>query len=190
LRKRGPLASNLIEAGAFLKSKSDLEACDMEVMFAPLYDVGRGLAGIQHGFTLFAAALQPKSRGTITLASADATDLPRIDPCYLTEPGDRERLEQAAGKARSIVEAPAFAAYRGAAVSDEIEERAVSLHHAAGTCRMGMDEESVVNSALQVRGVAGLRVADASVMPSLPRAHPNATVMMIAEKAARLITAS
>jgi choline dehydrogenase len=195
LRKRGPLASNLIEAGAFVKSgpfvksSPDLEACDLEIMFAPLFQIERGLArpAAQHGFTLLAAPLQPKSRGTITLTSADPLIAPRIDPCYLTEVEDRERLTQAAGKARSIVEAAPFAAYRGAAVSDEIEERAVSLHHAAGTCRMGPDEASVVDAALRVRGVAGLRVADASVMPALPRAHPNATVMMIAEKAARLI---
>jgi choline dehydrogenase-like flavoprotein len=199
LRKTGPLASNLIEAGAFVKSSPGLDACDLEIMFAPLYAIERGLTpdpGNQHGFTLFAAPLQPKSRGSVTLASADPNDPPRIDPGYLTEPEDRERLAKAAEEARSIVEAAPFAPYRGAAVSrdaDDIEERAVGLHHAAGTCRMGPDPAdeaaSVVNSALQVHGVAGLRVADASVMPALPRAHPNATVMMIAEKAARLIAA-
>ncbi len=195
LRKSGPLASNLIEAGAFVKSSPDLEACDLEVMFAPLYDLGRGLArqaGNQHGFTLLAAPLQQKSRGSIRLASADPRDGPRIDPGYLTEAEDRERMVQAAERARSIVEAAPFAAYRGAAVSDEIEERTISLHYAAGTCRMGpatSGDAGVVNAALQVHGVAGLRVADASVMPALPRAHPNATVMTIAEKAARLIAA-
>jgi choline dehydrogenase len=203
LRRTGPLASNLIEAGAFVKSSLGLDACDLEIMFAPLYNLESGLArdaGNQHGFTLFAAPLQPKSRGSVALVSTDPNDAPRIDPGYLTEPEDRERLAKAAQKARSIVEAAPFAPYRGAAVSrdtDDIEERAVSLHHAAGTCRMGPDPEgrdgsdtaSVVNSALQVHGVAGLRVADASVMPALPRAHPTATVMMIAEKAARLIAA-
>jgi choline dehydrogenase len=204
LRKSGPLASNLIEAGAFfkespfMKSSPKLDACDLEIMFAPLYDLGRGLgrqAGNQHGFTLLAAPLQSKSRGIITLASADAVDAPRIDPGYLSEADDRGRLAQAAEKARSIVEEEPFrpyrgTSYRGTAVSDEIEERAVSLHHAAGTCRMGADEASVVDAALRVRGVAGLRVADASIMPALPRAHPGATVMMIAEKAAQLIVAS
>jgi choline dehydrogenase len=197
LRKTGPLASNLIEAGAFVKSSPDLEACDLEIMFAPLYELEKGLArdaGNQHGFTLLAAPLQPKSRGNVTLASGNPNDPPRIDPGYLTEPEDRERLSQAAEKARGIVQAEPFAAYRGVAASDEIEERALSLHHAAGTCRMGPnptgDAASVVDSALRVHGVAGLRVADASVMPALPRAHPMATVMMIAEKAAKLITAS
>jgi choline dehydrogenase len=204
LRRTGPLASNLIEAGAFVKLSPGLDACDLEIMFAPLYNIENGLArdgGNQHGFTLFAAPLQQKSRGSVSLASTDPNDAPRIDPGYLTEPEDRERLAKAAEKARGIVEAAPFAPYRGAAVScdtDDIEERAVSLHHAAGTCRMGPDPAgregsnaaSVVNTALQVHGVAGLRVADASVMPALPRAHPNATVMMIAEKAAKLITAS
>jgi choline dehydrogenase len=196
LGRIGPLASNLIEAGAFVKSRPELDACDMEIMFAPLYDLERGLAqhaGSQHGFTLLAAPLQMRSRGTVTLASADALIPPKIDPGYLTDSEDRQRLAQAAAMASSIVQAEPFAPYRSAAVSgniddiDDIEERAVSLHHAAGTCRMGLPDVGVVNSALQVYGVAGLRVADASVMPLLPRAHPGATVMMIAEKAARLI---
>jgi choline dehydrogenase len=209
LRKTGPLASNLIEAGAFIKSNPKLNACDMEILFAPLYDLERGPPGAQHGFTLLAAPLQQRSRGNITLASADPTAAPLIDPCYLAEAADRVALTQAAAKARSIVGASPFDIYRGTsvsgdAVSDEavsdIEERAVSLHQYAGTCRMGPrgsggassdassdDDTSVVDSVLRVHGIVGLRVADASVMPELPRAHPNATVMMIAEKAARMI---
>jgi choline dehydrogenase len=196
-QKTGPLASNLIEAGAFVKSRATLDACDLEIMFAPLYEIEKGLArpAAQRGFTLFAAPLQPKSRGSVTLASADPSEAPRIDPGYLSEPEDRERLAQAEERARGIVEAGPFAEYLGAAASrdtDDIEERAISLHHAAGSCRMGPDPAGdsacVVNSALQVHGVAGLRVADASIMPALPKAHPNATVMIIAEKAARLIT--
>ena len=196
-QKTGPLASNLIEAGGFVKSRAALDACDLEIMFAPLYEIEKGLArpAAQHGFTLFAAPLQPKSRGSVTLASADPSEAPRIDPGYLSEPEDRERLAQAEERARGIVEAGPFAEYLGAAASrdtDDIEERAISLHHAAGSCRMGPDPAGdsacVVNSALQVHGVAGLRVADASIMPALPKAHPNATVMIIAEKAARLIT--
>jgi choline dehydrogenase len=188
----------LIEAGAFIKSNSKLKACDMEILFAPLYDLERGLSrpAAQHGFTLLAAPLQQKSRGNITLASADPTVAPLIDPCYLAEAADREGLTQAAAKARSIAEASPFEIYRGTAAceeADDIEEHAVSLHHYAGTCRMGPlltgDDTNVVDAALRVHGIAGLRVADASVMPELPRVHPNATVMMIAEKAALLIKA-
>lgn len=191
LRKQGPLASNLLEAGAFLKARKGAGACDLEILFAPLYSLDRGLAPPveQYGFTLLAALLTPKSRGTVTLASADPSVPPRIDPGFLTEPEDKDRLAQAAARAREIVGAAAFAAYRGAAVSDEIEERAVSLARGVGTCRMGQSEDCVVDAELRVRGVAGLRVADASVMPLIPRAAPNATVAIIAERAARLIQA-
>lgn len=188
-RKQGPLASNLIEAGAYLKTGKDAAACDLEILFAPLYSLERGLARpAEHfGFTLLAALVEPKSRGRITLKSRDPLDAPAIDPCCLDDPEDRARLLEAAERARKIVASAAFAANRGSAVSDELEERAVSLHHAAGTCRMGPGDDAVVDPALRVRGVAGLRVADASIMPVIPRAAPNATVMVIAEKAVRLI---
>jgi choline dehydrogenase len=193
LRKQGPLASNLIEAGACLKSRKDAEAADLEILFAPLYSLHRGLErpAEQHGFTLLAALLTPASRGRIRLKSGDLSDPPSIDAGYLAEPEDRARLQQAAARARDIAASAAFEPYRGAGGSDELEELAVSLHHPVGTCRMGSDEDegSVVDASLRVRGVAGLRVADASVMPVIPRAHPNATVMAIAEKAARLIRA-
>jgi choline dehydrogenase len=198
MRKQGPLASNLLEAGAFLKSRKaaqekGAQACDLEILFAPLFSLDRGLGARaeRHGFTLLAALLTPKSRGRMFLTSADPLLAPAIDPGYLTEPKDRARLEQAVGRAREIVAASAFAPYRGAAppdeMRDEMEELVVSLNHGVGTCRMGGEEDSVVDAVLRVHGVARLRVADASVMPVIPRAHPNATVMAIAEKAARLI---
>lgn len=191
LRKLGPLASNLIEAGAFLKADKGAIACDLGILFAPLYSLERGLAAParEHGFTVIAALLAPKSRGKVTLASADPLEKPRIDPGYLIEPEDKERLRHAVTRARDIVSSKPFEPYRGNAASEEIEEYAVSLHHAAGTCRMGQDDQAVVDSGLRVRGVTGLRVADASIMPVMTRAAPNATVMAIAEKAARLISA-
>jgi choline dehydrogenase len=193
LRKRGPLASNLLEAGAYLKASRGAGECDLEILFAPLYALDRGLGGRaeQHGFTLLAALLTPKSSGRIRLTSADPMDAPRIDPGYLTAAEDRAGLKEIVERARDVVAAPAFAAYTGPASSggDPIEELVVSLNHAVGSCRMGQDDNSVVDASLRVRGVAGLRVADASVMPVIPRAHPNATVMAIAEKAARLIYA-
>lgn len=188
-RKQGPFASTLIEAGAFFKSQKDLPACDLEILFAPLYSLERGLTGRaeQRGFTLIPALLTSASRGRVRLASADPLGAPAIDPCYLAAADDRALLEQAVKRAREIVEAAPFEAYRGAAGSDDIEELAVSLHHAAGTCRMGPGPDCVVDASLRVHGIAGLRVADSSIMPLIPRAHPNATVMVIAEKAARLI---
>lgn len=188
LRRQGPLESNLIEAGACWKSQKDAEACDLEILFAPLYSLERGAAPpAEHGFTLLAALLTPKSRGRVSLASADPLVAPRIDPGFLSEAEDGERLKDAAQRARELVAAEAFAEYRGAAYGNEIEELVVSLNHGAGTCRMGSDAESVVDPELRVRGIERLRVADASVTPLIPRAHPNATVMAIAEKAARLI---
>lgn len=191
LRRQGPLDSNLVEAGACFKSEKDAKACDLEILFAPVYSLERGVAPpAEHGFTLLAALLTPESRGRVSLASANPLDEPRIDPCFLAEAADRERLLKGAARAREIAAAPAFGAYRAEAyggASAEIEELVVSLNHGVGTCRMGSDAESVVDPELRVRGVEGLRVADASIMPVLPRTHPNATVMAIAEKAAHLI---
>jgi choline dehydrogenase len=191
-RKRGPLVSNLLEAGAFAKSRPERAACDLEILFAPLGSLERGLTPpAEHGFTLFAALLTPKSRGRITLASADPLAPPRIDPAYLSgpaaDPEDRELLLKAVALARRIAESQPFSAYRGSAAAFGLEDTARSLHHPAGSCKMGQDAASVVDSVLQVHGVTGLRVADASIMPLIPRAHPGATVMAIAEKAARLI---
>jgi choline dehydrogenase len=198
--KRGPLASNLLEAGAFAKSRQDLDACDLEILFAPLGSLEHGLTPLEeHGFSLFAALLTPQSRGRITLASADPLVQPRVDPAYLLDsevdsevdseagPADRELLLKAVALARRIAESEPFSAFRGAAAAFGLEDTARSLHHPVGTCKMGQDAESVVDSDLQVHGVAGLRVADASIMPVIPRAHPEVTVMAIAQKAARLI---
>ena len=187
-RKRGPLASNLLEAGTFAKSRPEVEACDIEILFAPLGFLERGLdPPAEHGFSLFAVVLTPKSTGRITLVSADPLTPPRIDPEYLAAPEDRDLFRTAVALARKIAESEPFSAYRGPASAFGVEDSARSMYHAAGGCKMGSDAASVVDSTLQVHGVTGLRVADASIMPVIPRAHPSATVMVIAEKAARLI---
>ncbi len=187
-RKRGPLVSNLLEAGAFAKSRPEIDACDLEILFTPLGSLERSLTPpAEHGFSLFAALLTPKSRGRITLASADPLAPARIDPAYLSDPEDRELHLKAVALARRIAESEPFAAYRGTAAAFGLEDTARSLYHPAGSCKMGQDAASVVDSALQVHGVAGLRVADASIMPLIPRADPATTVIAIAEKAARLI---
>jgi choline dehydrogenase len=187
-RKDGPLASNVAEAGAFLKSRPDLDACDLEIIFAPLGSLDGSLVPpAADAFSLTVSLLTPRSRGRITLASADPLEPPRIDPAYLSSPEDRARLMEGIARARAIAGSEAFAAFRGAVISGDFEAQAQSLHHACGSCRMGEDNASVVNAALQVHGVAGLRVVDASVMPEIPRVPLNATVMAMAEKAARLI---
>lgn len=187
-RRSGPLVSNLLEAGAYTRSRPGLPACDLEILFVPLGSLERGLTPpAEHGFCLFAALLVPQSRGRISLISADPLAPPEIDPCYAVEPEDRAALEDGVKLARGIASEGAFAPYRGPAAAGDWQETARSMFHPCGTCKMGTDASSVVDPALQVYGIAGLRVADASIMPAIPRAHPNATVMMIAEKAARLI---
>ena len=158
-RKDGPLASNVAEAGAFLKSRPELEACDLEIICAPLGSLDGSLAAASgHAFSLTAVLLTPESRGRITLESADPLAAPRIDPAYLSHTEDRGRLIEGITRARSIAGSQAFAAFRGAVISGDLEAQAQSLHDASGSCRMGEDPESVVNAALQVHGVAGLRV--------------------------------
>jgi choline dehydrogenase len=155
------------------------------------------------GFLLTAAAMTPDSRGTVRLAAADGP--PLIDPGFLTDEGGRDLDRLATGLAMvrrvtaqiSFAEAAGGAAelYPGpdvgtdAALRDYIRRTVDSYYHPVGTCRMGSDDGAVVDSDLRVRGVAGLRVADASVMPLIPNAHPHATVLAIAERAAALITA-
>lgn len=154
-----------------------------------------GLQGPPVGFTLVASSMTLGSRGTVRLKSSDPSQLPLIDPGFLTDPRDLDRLR--AGLAL-IREAAADAAFIKSAEflpgtespQDYIRRTLTSYHHPSGTCRMGTDPASVVDPALKVRGVEGLRIADASIIPVIPNANTNATVLAIAEKAADLITAS
>jgi choline dehydrogenase len=154
------------------------------------------------GFLLVAAVMTPDSRGTVRLAAAGGP--PLIDLGFLTDVGGRDLDRLAAGLAmiRRVAAQASFAEAAGgaaelypgpdirtdAALRDYIRRTVDSYYHAVGTCRMGSDDGAVVDPDLRVRGVAGLRVADASVMPLIPNAHPHATVLAIAERAAALIT--
>lgn len=152
------------------------------------------------GFVLAAAVMAPDSRGSVTLASADPQAAPSIDPGFLRDDRDTGRLEAAVTMARHAAASAAFTpvrqaeAWPGPAVRTGADLRAWirrsvdSYYHPAGTCRMGTDPAAVVDPQLRVRGIAGLRVADASVMPLIPNAHPNATVLAIAERAAAMIS--
>jgi choline dehydrogenase len=145
--------------------------------------------------------LAPDSRGSVRLASADPRTPPRIDPALLREESDTERAVAGLALIRIVVAGEAFDAVRGKelwpgeAVTSGTGLRAHarrvagSYYHPVGTCRMGTDARAVTDPELRVRGVAGLRVVDASVMPVIPNAHPNATVLAIAEKAAALLRA-
>lgn len=192
---KGPLASNGAEAGASFKSKPELAACDLKIVFAAGHYVDHGFASPGgDGFSMIPVLLTPKSRGSIRLASADPADHPRIDPAYLSNPADLTALAEGVRFAQRVVDQRPLKKYRGAPVQghvaepeEHIRDWGQTLYHPVGTCKMGTDAAAVVDAHLRVHTVAGLRVADASIMPTIPRAHTNATTMMIAEKAARLI---
>jgi choline dehydrogenase len=216
LTRRGPLTSNAAEAGAFVKSRSDLSVPDLQFHFVPAYWVEHGMVRPDgHGFSLGATQLRPRSRGEIRLRAPDPNVPPAIDPNYLAEEEDRRAMLAGLRIARRILAAEALAPFRGtetfpgaAAESDEalsasIASHAQTLFHPVGTCKMGPvrevamsdgsrippDPMAVVDAALRVRGVEGLRVADASIMPTLIGGNTNAAVIAIAERAAGLIQA-
>lgn len=201
--RRGAGTSNIAEAGAFVRSRlAGDERADIQLHFVPaqLDDHGRNrLPG--DGYTIHASFLRPRSRGRIELASASAGDKPRIFAGYLSDPDghDLRGMIECARISREILHQPAFAPFRGRPVlptREDLDEdglvrfirgKAESAYHPVGTCRMGTDDASVVDSALRVRGVDGLRVVDASVMPQIIGGNTNAPTIMIAERAADFI---
>jgi choline dehydrogenase len=202
LFRRGLLTSNVVEAAAFVRTRPELSAPDLELLLAPVLFMDEGLSPPErHGVSVGAVVLHPKSAGWVGLRSRDPFDPPLIEPRYLTDPaGDDLRvLVDGVRLARKILAARAFAQHvaeelvpGSSAESDDelaasIRERAQTLYHPVETCRTGADDEAVVDSELRVRGLERLRVVDASVMPRLPRGHTNWPVVMIAEKAADLV---
>ncbi|WP_133477348.1 GMC family oxidoreductase [Cognatilysobacter segetis] len=197
---RGAGTSNVAEAGAFLRSPlATDERPDIQMHFVPaqLDDHGRHrLPG--DGYTVHACFLRPRSRGRIELASSDPAANPRIHANYLSDPEgfDARMMVECARLSRELLLQPAFDGYRGAPVIpprndlddagllDFVRTKAESVYHPVGSCRMGSDATSVVDPQLRVRGVDGLRVVDASVMPRLIGGNTNAPTIMIAERAA------
>lgn len=200
LFKSGPLANNIFESAAFVKTLPGLDRPDVQLVFqsarrpAPSFPFPIG-----HGYAISPVGLYPRSRGRLTLASADPFVPPLIDPNLLSDPADVEPLVRGLRLVRQVFAAPAFAAYRsqemapGAAVqSDEelvayIRAQAYTVHHPVSTCRMGTDAMAVADPELRVSGLEGLRVADASIFPRIIGGNTNAAVVMIAEKAADMI---
>ncbi|WP_133649578.1 GMC family oxidoreductase [Paraburkholderia flava] len=196
---RGMLSSNVAEAGGFVKSRPTLDRPDLQLHFcAALVDDHNRHMHWGHGYSLHVCVLRPKSRGTVALASADARVAPRIDPRFFSDSRDLDLLVDGAHIARRILDAPSLALCGGkelytdpgqsdAELRDTIAAHADTIYHPVATCRMGSDERSVVDPQLRVRGVSGLRIVDASVMPTLIGGNTNAPTVMIGERAAELI---
>ena len=200
--RRGFLTSNLAEAGGFVKTDLGLPLPNIQYHLTStiLDDHGRRIWH-GYGYSLHACDLRPKSRGALTLNSADPRDPPALQPNYLSHPDDLETLLAAVKTCRKILAAPAFDGYRGrelfpgeAVQSDDelrefIRRRAETIYHPVGTCKMGHDPLAVVDDQLRVHGLSGLRVAHASIMPTLIGGNTNAPTIVIGEKAAELILA-
>ena len=201
-KRNGLFSSNIAEAGGFVQTQYATGIPDIQYHFLPaiLLDHGRKTA-FGYGFGLHVCCLYPKSRGEVTLKSADPSQSALIDPHYLEHKDDQKVMIEGVKKARKILATSEFTQYQSreigpgpeAQTDDEIlafiRKRAETIYHPIGTCKMGNIEEpeTVVDSSLKVKGIKGLRVVDASVMPSLISGNTNAPTIMIAERAADII---
>jgi len=202
-RRTGRLTTNFAEAGGFFRSTPDAPAPDIQLHFVigKLVDHGRKTV-FGHGYSCHVCLLHPKSRGSVTLDSADPLAPPRIDPAFLADPDDLARLVRGFQRMRQVLAQPAMAALGGrelaasaaaqteAQIAEFIRNHADTIYHPVGSCRMGTGPLDVVDAELRVHGLQGLRVVDASIMPSIVGGNTNAPTIMIAEKAADMVRAA
>jgi choline dehydrogenase len=198
--RSGPFASNVFESVAFLKTAPGLDRPDVQFVFQPATRPKPTFPlPVGHGYAISPVNLYPKSRGRVTLSGPDPHSPPLIDPALLSVDEDIRPLIRAIKLARRILAAANFSRYRameiapGAGVQSDdeiagfIRTASYTVHHQVGTCRMGSGADAVVDPQLRLLGLTGLRVADASVIPTIIGGNSNAVVVMIAEKASDLI---
>ena len=198
-RRGGFLTTNFAEAGGFIRTDPSQTIPDMQLHFciAMVVDHGKRLLRGE-GYSLHVCQLRPQSRGTVSLQSSNPFVPPLIDPQYLSNEADMTAMVRGYKATRRILDAPAFRQQGGQELFREgtecdadirhlIRERAETIYHPVGTCKMGQDVMAVVDANLKVHGIEGLRVVDASIMPTLVGGNTNAPTIMIAEKAADLI---
>ncbi|MCU1418844.1 MAG: putative dehydrogenase [Mycetocola sp.] len=200
LYKTGPITASVCEAGMFVRSSDEVKAPDIQMHCLPAFVIDHGRLRVKgHGMTINTCHLRPRSRGSVTLRSADPTVAPAIDPAFLQDPYDWKVSLEGFRWGREMLATKAYAPYvkkehmpgrevkTDKEIRDYVKQWAKTDYHPVGSCKMGDDELAVVDQQLRVRGIAGLRVIDASIMPTLISGNTQATSIMIGEKGAHHI---
>ncbi len=202
LYKTGPVTACVAEAGAFLRSSSEVRSPDIQIHCLPAYVVDHGRIRIKgHGVTINTCHLRPRSIGSVTLRSSDPLAEPAIDPAFVQDPYDWKISMEAFERGREILNAPAFKPLirrermpgrdvkSAEGIREYMKQWSKTDYHPVGSCKMGSDPMAVVDTQLRVRGMGGLRVIDASIMPTLISGNTQAPSIMIGEKGAAIMRA-
>jgi choline dehydrogenase len=195
--RTGPVTASVCEAGMFVRSSDAVEAPDIQMHCLPAFVIDHGKMRVKgHGMTINTCHLRPKSVGSVTLRSSDPADMPAIDPNFLSDPYDWEISLEGFNWGREMLATKAYAPFikkehmpgagvrTDAEIRDYVKQWAKTDYHPVGSCKMGEDDMAVVDQQLRVHGISGLRVIDASIMPTLISGNTQATSIMIGEKGA------